>query len=341
MFTGIVELLAPIADIQAMDGSKAGGGGYSMTIGKSAALLHDCTIGDSICVNGTCLTVTEFSATEHGGFFKVGIAPETLRRTNLGQLKVGQGINCERAMQAHTRFGGHFVQGHVDTTAVIRSVVPTGNALTLTLRLEHEPGVLPLPSSLSPYLIPKGYVTLDGASLTLIDVSPPAGGRIGSQDTTGETTAEAAGAAQPREIVEFSVMLIKHTQDVIGLSAKKPGERVNVELDMVGKYVHRAVIGGLAQEEGEQEQSEAGAPRSDGASASSAVAANPIDAGPAALREEAKATALETPAGQAGSARPAQSSTATQARQPSGAHGTLTLLVERTVRRILAEQQQS
>lgn len=134
-------------------------------------------------------------------------------------------------MQAHTRFGGHFVQGHVDTTAVIRSVVPTGNALTFTFRLSYAPGVLPLPSQLSPYLIPKGYITLDGASLTLIDVSPPQGGRI-NPESAGETTEEAAGAASVSETVEFSVMLIAHTQDVIGLSAKKPGDKVNVEFDV-------------------------------------------------------------------------------------------------------------
>ncbi len=136
-----------------------------MTIGKTAAILKDCHIGDSIAVNGTCLTVTEFDASEasHGGYFKIGVAPETLKKTNLGELKVGDGVNCERAMDAHTRFGGHFVQGHVDTTALIRSVVPNGNALTITLRLQHKPDSLPLPSSLSPYLIPKGYVTLETA----------------------------------------------------------------------------------------------------------------------------------------------------------------------------------
>lgn len=300
MFTGIIELLAPIVDIQAMDSSKAGGGGYSMTIGKAAEIVHDCTVGDSICVNGTCLTVTEFSAKQehHGGYFKVGIAPETLRRTNLGKLNVGSGVNCERAMQAHTRFGGHFVQGHVDTTAVLRSVVPTGNALTLTLRLEHVPDMLPRPSELSPYLIPKGYVTLDGASLTLIDVSPPSGGRIGSNETAGESTAEAAGVTPASEIVEFSVMLIKHTQEVIGLSAKKPGERVNVELDMVGKYVHRAVMAGLAHEQ----------------DANASV--NPVDAAPQHLRSQSQARG-----------------------QSAGVNDSLTTLVERAVRKVMAESQ--
>lgn len=176
--------------------------------------------------SGTCLTVTEFDVNDRGGYFKIGAAPETLKKTNLGQLKVGDKVNCERAMQAHTRFGGHFVQGHVDTTAMLQSVVPTGNALTLTLRLTNAPETLPSPSSLSPYLIPKGYVTLDGASLTLIDVSPASGGEL--EHTAGKTSEEGNVA----EIIEFTVMLIRHTQEVIGLSAKKAGDLVNVEMDV-------------------------------------------------------------------------------------------------------------
>ena len=225
-----------------------------MTIGKTASILKDCHIGDSIAVNGTCLTVTEFDASEsaHGGYFKIGVAPETLKKTNLGELKVGDGVNCERAMDAHTRFGGHFVQGHVDTTALIRSVVPNGNALTITLRLQHKPDSLPLPSSLSPYLIPKGYVTLDGASLTLIEVSPATGGLLPSNSTAGDVREDAQ--TPKKEIVEFNVMLIAHTQEVIGLSKKKPGDTVNVELDMVGKYVHRAVLGSLERDAEEHAQ---------------------------------------------------------------------------------------
>ncbi|KAN0063080.1 Riboflavin synthase alpha chain [Thecaphora frezii] len=261
MFTGIVELLAPIIAIEALDTTQSGGGGFSITIGECASILKDCHIGDSIAVNGTCLTVTEFDVAQHGGYFKIGVAPETLKKTNLGTLQKGDKVNCERAMDAHTRFGGHFVQGHVDTTAVIRSVVPTGNALTLTLRLKNAPGTLPAPSSLSPYLIPKGYVTLDGASLTLIEVSPPTGGLLPSNSTAGEFREDAADAAEKKEIVEFSVMLIKHTQEVIGLSRKKPGDTVNVELDMVGKYVYRAVMGSL-ERDSEESSSAAAAPGS-------------------------------------------------------------------------------
>ncbi|CAO1618693.1 unnamed protein product [Jaminaea pallidilutea] len=255
MFTGLVELLCPVVDVQPHDASTSGGGGYSITIGSAGSILDDCVIGDSIAVNGACLTVTEFDADS----FKIGVAPETLKKTSLGELKVGHKVNCERAMKGEKRFGGHFVQGHVDSTALLRSVVPNGNALTLTLRLNHRPGMLPLPSELSPYLIPKGYITLDGASLTLIDVSPPSGGRIVNDSSAGETREEAsaatAGPEAKREIVEFSVMLISHTQDAIGLSKKKPGETVNVELDMVGKYVHRSIaIAASSATKGESDQ---------------------------------------------------------------------------------------
>lgn len=106
MFTGLIELLCPITAVDALDATKSGGGGYSITIGNAAEILGDCSIGDSIAVNGTCLTVTEFDRDS----FKLGVAPETLKKTNLGQLKVGAQVNCERAMKGEKRFGGHFVQ---------------------------------------------------------------------------------------------------------------------------------------------------------------------------------------------------------------------------------------
>ncbi|KAF8702925.1 Lumazine-binding protein, partial [Rhizoctonia solani] len=106
MFTGLVEHLGRVAAIVALDSTASGGNGFSMTIEDSAPILGDCHIGDSICVNGACLTVTEFGET----WFKVGLAPETLERTDLGERKVGDLVNLERAMAAHVRFGGHFVQ---------------------------------------------------------------------------------------------------------------------------------------------------------------------------------------------------------------------------------------
>ncbi|QRV94955.1 riboflavin synthase alpha chain [Ceratobasidium sp. AG-Ba] len=204
-----------VAAIDPLDGSASGGGGFSMTISESAPILDDCHIGDSICVNGACLTVTEFGT----DWFKVGLAPETLDRTDLGERKVGDRVNLERAMAAHVRFGGHFVQGHVDETVTIVSRIPDGNSLRLTFQL---PEPTPARPSLLPYLITKGYVTLDGASLTLTHV-----------DDAKRT---------------FGIMLIAHTREKITLANKPEGARVNVEVDMVGKYVERAVLGALGGE---------------------------------------------------------------------------------------------
>lgn len=162
-------------------------------------------MGDSISINGTCLTVTSFTK----DLFKVGVSPETLRRTNLGSLKEGSNVNLERAVSATTRMGGHFVQGHVDTIATILSATPDGNALTFRLQ-PREKNVLR-------YIVEKGYVTLDGASLTITAVND------------GENW--------------WEVMLIAYTQERVVMAAKKAGEEVNVEVDMVGKYVERSVRG--------------------------------------------------------------------------------------------------
>ncbi|KZO91877.1 Lumazine-binding protein [Calocera viscosa TUFC12733] len=215
MFTGIIEVLGTVQTINQVDTTESGGSGFSLTISDCAEILHDCHIGDSICVNGACLTVTEFTL-EKGGSFKVGLAPETLERTDLGELEVGHKVNLERAMAAHTRFGGHFVQGHVDETATIVSMTPDENSLRCLFQL---PPPTPERPSLLPYLIPKGYVCLDGTSLTLTQVN--------GEDRT------------------FGVMLIAHTQSKIVLPMKKPGSKVNVEVDMVGKYVEKAVLAAL------------------------------------------------------------------------------------------------
>lgn len=144
------------------------------------------------------------------------LANETLQRTDFGERKVGDQLNLERAMGAHVRFGGHFVQAHVDTTATIVECSTDGESLRLKFQLGEASPSRP---SLLPYLIPKGYVTIDGASLTLTDV-----------DDTQRS---------------FDVMLIQHTQQKITLSRKKVGEKVNIEVDMVGKYVEKSVVAAL------------------------------------------------------------------------------------------------
>jgi riboflavin synthase len=148
--------------------------------------------------------VTEFDKTT----FKVGVAPETLRRTNLGSLVEGSKVNLERAVSAHTRMGGHFVQGHVDTVASIKSVTPDGNALTFRFH--------PKDTSILRYVVEKGFIAIDGASLTVTKVQDGADGW-------------------------WEVMLIAYTQEKVVTAAKKAGEEVNIEVDMVGKYVEKNV----------------------------------------------------------------------------------------------------
>jgi len=206
----LIEHLGKVASI------KHDSGGCTLTISNSAPVLGDCRIGDSIAVNGACLTVTEFDKIQQGGWFKVWLANETLERTDLGEREVEDEVNLERAMGIHARFGGHFVQAHVDTTATIVERSPDGDSLRLLFQL---PEPTPSRPSLLRYLIPKGYVTIDGASLTITNV-----------DDTQRT---------------FGVMLIQHTQEKISLSRKNIGSKVNVEVDMVGKYVEKSVLAAL------------------------------------------------------------------------------------------------
>ncbi|CAG8599252.1 4430_t:CDS:2 [Ambispora leptoticha] len=201
MFTGIVEHVGTIIDLVELDNTASGGGGWSITIGEAEPVLTDCHIGDSIAVNGTCLTITEFEKSS----FKVGLSPETLRRTNLGDLKIGNKVNLERAVSAATRFGGHFVQGHVDLTAIIASITPETNSLWFKFTLSD-------PSYLR-YIIPKGYITIDGTSLTVCEVND--------------------------KEKWFTVMLVAFTQEHVTIPTKKVGDKVNIEVDMLGKYVER------------------------------------------------------------------------------------------------------
>jgi riboflavin synthase len=222
MFTGIVETLGSTLPLpsppslpptntpttavtELLPQDATSGGGTTMTISDCASILSDCTLGDSISVNGTCLTVTEFTSSS----FKIGAAPETLRRTNLGSLTQGSKVNLERAVSAHTRMGGHFVQGHVDTIAEIVKVTPDNEAKVFRMK--------PRDSSVLRYIVEKGYVTLDGASLTITAVND--------------------------EAEWFEIMMIDYTQNKVVMGNKKEGDTVNVEVDCVGKYVEKSVVG--------------------------------------------------------------------------------------------------
>ncbi|KAF6239678.1 hypothetical protein HO173_002224 [Letharia columbiana] len=187
MFTGIVEVTGTVTRLEKQDDTAAGGGGTSLTISDCGEILTDAHLGDSISINGTCLTITSFTPSQ----FTVGVSPETLRRTNLGSLTQSSPVNLERAVSATTRMGGHFVQGHVDTIAKILSVTPDGNSLVFRLQ--------PREKEVLRYVVEKGYVTLDGASLTVTAVDDKAGW--------------------------WEVMLIAYTQERVVMAAKKRGRR--------------------------------------------------------------------------------------------------------------------
>ncbi|KAJ8084525.1 Riboflavin synthase alpha chain [Marasmius tenuissimus] len=217
MFTGLIEHLGTVSQID-VDAQ-----GCTLIISDSAAILNDCNIGDSIATNGCCLTVTEFNQEENGGWFKVWLANETLERSDLGERKVGDQLNLERAMGTHTRFGGHFVQGHVDGTATVISKTNDGDSVRLLFQLPEPTAARP---SLLPYIIEKGFIAIDGASLTITEVN--------DQKRT------------------FGIMLIQHTQEKITLAKKPVGAKINIEVDMVGKYVEKGVLAAMSGTGGSQ-----------------------------------------------------------------------------------------
>lgn len=161
-------------------------------------VLEDTKIGDSIAVNGVCLTVVQM--TEHS--FTADVMPETLRRSSLGSLKIGSKVNLERAMAANGRFGGHIVAGHIDGTGKIKSMTPEGNAVLVTIGA--EPAILR-------YIVEKGSIAIDGISLTVAKISHS----------------------------DFTVSLIPHTAGETTLLLHRPGEIVNLETDIIGKYTEK------------------------------------------------------------------------------------------------------
>jgi len=191
LFTGIVEELGIVRGLRLLPES-----GQLTLEGKK--VLDGTQIGDSISVNGVCLTVIRQSEYE----FTVDVMAETLAKTNLAELKSGGRVNLERALQLQTRLGGHLVSGHVDGVGNIRQITPWGIAKVYEINA---------PPSLLSYVLPKGSIAIDGISLTVIDV----------------------------EADYFTVSLIPHTFDQTTLGFKGLGARVNLETDLIGKYVAR------------------------------------------------------------------------------------------------------
>lgn len=195
MFTGLVEGRGSIA------GLVDEGVGKRLIIAPAAAMLTGTAIGDSIAINGCCLTVVEIALDRWS--FQAG--PETLARTNLGELHAGDPVNLERALPVSARLGGHFVQGHIDGCATVERILPEGPWVTIWFRA---------PQQLTRQMVSKGSVAVDGVSLTLVDV----------------------------EAERFSVALIPHTLEVTTLGVRRPGDRVNIETDILAKYVEKLLV---------------------------------------------------------------------------------------------------
>ncbi len=189
MFTGIVE---EVGTLRSLDRTVDG-----VRVWVDAALVREgLALGDSVSVDGACLTIAVLDATG----FAVGLSPETLRRTTLGTAMPGTRVNLERAVRVGDRLGGHYVQGHVDGTATIAAMREEGDSLVVTFEA---------PTALMPYIVEKGFVTIDGISLTVTE-------RRGS---------------------EFSVALVAYTREHVGLAHKFRGGLVNLEVDIIAKYV--------------------------------------------------------------------------------------------------------
>lgn len=191
MFTGIVEEMGTIAGIQR--GAKSA----VLTI-QAEKVFEDIHIGDSIALNGVCLTVTSFGR----GTYTADVMNETLQRSSLGNLSIGSRVNLERAMPADGRFGGHIVSGHIDGTGTIVKVEKDDNAIWYTIAAPEE---------LMKYIVEKGSIAIDGISLTVAK----------------------------RSDTDFAISMIPHTAKETVLSQKKPGDTVNLENDIVGKYIEQ------------------------------------------------------------------------------------------------------
>ncbi|RPJ38112.1 MAG: riboflavin synthase [Planctomycetaceae bacterium] len=193
MFSGII---AEVGTVKTLDGSAEAA---SLTV-ESSRSFSDVVIGESIAVNGVCLTVVQ----RHERMFVVDVSPQTLRATNLGELRPGDGVNLERSLSLTDRLGGHLVSGHVDGVGTIIDQCSEANALHYDIQV---------PEGLIRYMVPKGSIAVDGISLTIVACRP-------------------AG---------FQVTIIPHTAAVTTIGRKSIGATVNLECDMIGKYVERVL----------------------------------------------------------------------------------------------------
>jgi riboflavin synthase len=192
MFTGLIEGVGTVAAVAPVPG------GFRIRL--RTTLSSQLAVGDSLAVNGVCLTVV---AVDHGEVH-ADIGPETARITTLGSLRPDRRINLERSMRADGRMGGHFVQGHVDGTGTVEEIRPDGDSHWITIAFDR---------SLAPYMIPKGSIAVEGVSLTIAAL----------------------------RAATFDVMIIPFTWEHTSLESLQRGDRVNLECDMIGKYVARSL----------------------------------------------------------------------------------------------------
>lgn len=203
MFTGLIE------EVGALQSVSRQGEALVLKI-RAKRVLEDVAVGDSIAVNGACLTAVRFDATS----VSMDVMPETYRHTTLSRLRPGDPVNLERAMRATARFGGHIVQGHVDGTGRIVAREPLDNAVYFTVQ--------PSDPALFRYIIPKGSIAIDGISLTVVDATEHA----------------------------FRVSIIPHTLDETALRRKQAGDEVNLETDILGKYIEHLMSWNAPKETG-------------------------------------------------------------------------------------------
>lgn len=194
MFTGIIEELGTVKDI------KKDSKGARLSI-AARIVLDGLKIGDSITVNGACLTAVSISAAS----FEADVAPETLKKTNLGELKNNSKVNLERALRLSDRLGGHLVTGHIEATGKIKEKKSAGNSYLFNIEA---------PKEILRYVVPKGSIAIDGISLTVVDVTDKS----------------------------FSIAVIPHTMAVTTLGTKGAGDTVNLETDIIGKYVEKMLL---------------------------------------------------------------------------------------------------
>ena len=192
MFTGIVEEVGQVKSLEAPSPEV----GVGRLVISAAKVVDGLKLGDSISVNGTCLTVVALD----GDSFSVDLAMETLRRTDLGSLKPASGVDLERPLAATDRLGGHIVQGHVDATGRVISIRPEGDSILMGFRS---------PKKLMPYIVEKGFIAVDGISLTVVK----------------------------KRASSFTISVIPYTLDNTILKERRVGDPVNLEVDILAKYV--------------------------------------------------------------------------------------------------------